>query len=116
MRSSTGMPSSSLASWISVRRVMPSSTLLVMGEVTSDAVAHHEEVGGAALGDVAVLVEYDGVVVAVQMGFALDEGAVDVAADELAAGGDSRVVDATPTACAHAHAVCCSPGIRQQGC
>ncbi len=60
--------------------------------------AHEEEVLGAAFRHVPVLVEHNRLGKAVEHRLALDQRAVDIAADDLAAWGERRVVDAAPTA------------------
>jgi len=62
------------------------------------AIADHEDVFAAALGDVAVLVEHDGLIEAVRVGFRLRQGAVDVDAGDLRPGRDTGILNAPPGA------------------
>src|SRR5664279_6270333 len=62
------------------------------------AVANHEDVAGCTLGDVAALVEQDGLVESAAVCFIAGKGAIDVGSANLAARGNRFVFDATPRA------------------
>src|SRR5690606_25049633 len=62
------------------------------------ALSGDEEVGRGRFGDVAVLVEDDGLVKATEHGVAFGQGAVDVGAVDLAPGRNGRVIHPPPTA------------------
>ena len=95
-RSTTGTSSSRESSSITVRRVMPSSTLSRDGRRDRRSPADEEDVGRRGLRDVSVLVEDDGFVEAGALRVGLGEGGIDVGARDLAARRNHRVVHAPP--------------------